>query len=97
VKLLLAVNHPELADDADVDVDADDVKGKGKEGDGNGDDDVDKKARRQKTPVSYMCDVGARNWWHWTPLHFASTLFSFSYPPFPAAPLVPLPHATYIM
>ncbi|ELR18875.1 Ankyrin repeat containing protein [Acanthamoeba castellanii str. Neff] len=45
------------------------AKGKEKESD----DEPSPRPRSARPPVSRACDVGARNWWHWSPLHFASS------------------------
>jgi hypothetical protein len=51
-----------------------DRKGKGKAKEVDEEDKQPATAGGAPLAVSRLCDVGARNWWQWTPLHFASTL-----------------------
>ena len=46
-------------------------KAKGKEKES---DEPSPRLQAARPPVSRACDVGARNWWHWSPLHFAGTV-----------------------
>jgi hypothetical protein len=51
-----------------------DRKGKGKAKEVDEEDKQPATAGGAPLAVSRLCDVGARNWWQWTPLHFAGAL-----------------------